>query len=552
MSDVEPHLRRAALAASAMLGAAVGLLSEWVSDTPATVWVPDLAVGLTFFGCGLIATERRPHNRYGLLMVATGLAWFLPNFASVQAGGLAWLAWLASHSVYLHRGPLIQLMVTFPTGRPTSRLALGIVVLGYLSALGRSWSEDLVVVPLALLVLALAIVDQQRSRGPSRRARSVGLRSLALVTFVLVGGAAVRLSFDGHTALTVTRWVVEVALCVMVVYLLVSLLGDRWERAEVTDLVVELGTAPSDRLRVDLARALGDPGLEIAYWVPDQAVWVDSGGRTLALPRADSGHAVTPVEGADGPLAALVHDPAVLDDQGLLNDVRAAAALSAANARLQAQVRERVAELTLSRRRLLDAADEERQRLEQRLHEGARSRLETLAQTVAEARSESRGPETVARLAAVDTELAETLTDLTLLGRSLHPRELSDLGFGGALRALAARSPFPVSVSFDDDAADQTPAVAAAAAYYICSEALANSIKHARATSARIAVSTSNGHLTLEVADDGAGGADSAGGSGLRGLVDRVETLGGSLTITSLPGAGTRLAARIPLAPRAG
>ena len=113
-------------------------------------------------------------------------------------------------------------------------------------------------------------------------------------------------------------------------------------------------------------------------------------------------------------------------------------------------------------------------------------------------------------------------------------------------------SPFPVSVSFDDDAADQTPAVAAAAAYYICSEALANSIKHARATSARIAVSTSNGHLTLEVADDGAGGADSAGGSGLRGLVDRVETLGGSLTITSLPGAGTRLAARIPLAPRAG
>ena len=378
MSDVEPHLRRAALAASAMLGAAVGLLSEWVSDTPATVWVPDLAVGLTFFGCGLIATERRPHNRYGLLMVATGLAWFLPNFASVQAGGLAWLAWLASHSVYLHRGPLIQLMVTFPTGRPTSRLALGIVVLGYLSALGRSWSEDLVVVPLALLVLALAIVDQQRSRGPSRRARSVGLRSLALVTFVLVGGAAVRLSFDGHTALTVTRWVVEVALCVMVVYLLVSLLGDRWERAEVTDLVVELGTAPSDRLRVDLARALGDPGLEIAYWVPDQAVWVDSGGRTLALPRADSGHAVTPVEGADGPLAALVHDPAVLDDRGLLNDVRAAAALSAANARLQAQVRERVAELALSRRRLLDAADEERQRLEQRLHEGARSRLRPL------------------------------------------------------------------------------------------------------------------------------------------------------------------------------
>ena len=111
---------------------------------------------------------------------------------------------------------------------------------------------------------------------------------------------------------------------------------------------------------------------------------------------------------------------------------------------------------------------------------------------------------------------------------------------------MAARSPFPVAVTIDDDLGDPPPAVAAAA-YYVCSEALANSSKHARATGAQITVSTSNGHLTLEVADDGAGGADSAGGSGLRGLTDRVETLGGSLTVTSPPRAGTRLAARIPL-----
>ena len=99
MSDLEQRLRRAAVATSAVLGAAVGLLSESVTDAAATVWVPDLAVGLAFVGCGLIATERRPNNHYGMLMVATGLAWFLPNFASVQPGWLAWPGWPATRCI---------------------------------------------------------------------------------------------------------------------------------------------------------------------------------------------------------------------------------------------------------------------------------------------------------------------------------------------------------------------------------------------------------------------------------------------------------------------
>lgn len=545
MSDEEHRYRPAIVATSAVLTAALGPPSEWASEvTDPAVWVMDLAVGWTFVACGLIAAQRRPGSGLGPLMLAIGGAWFLPNFGSVQVGVPAWLA---HHALYLYRGPLIHLLVTFPTGRPTSPLSRTAVALGYLSALGWVWAEDRIAVPLAVLLLTMAVVDRRRLRGPIRRARLVGVEALGLTTLALAGGSVARLLVADDQVLTATRWIAEVVLCLVPVWLLVSLLTARWERATVTDLVVEMSTAPSDRLRDDLARALGDPGLEIAYWMPSRAAWVDFTGRALNLPEEDSGRAVTRVDGADGPLAALVHNPAVLDDQGLLADVQAAAGLAAANAKLQAQVRDRVVELTRSRRRLLEAADEERQRLEQRLYDGTRRRLEILAQTVASARSGPRGPETAARLALVDAELNETLTDLTLLGRGLHPRELGDLGFAGALRALAVRSPLRATVTVEDDASTPPDAVAAAA-YYVCSEALANSGKHARAAAVRIEVTTSDGHLTVEVADEGEGGADSAGGSGLRGLIDRVETLGGSLTITSPPGVGTRLTARIPLA----
>jgi signal transduction histidine kinase len=248
------------------------------------------------------------------------------------------------------------------------------------------------------------------------------------------------------------------------------------------------------------------------------------------------------VERDGQPLAVLVHDAAVLGDPGLAEAVAAAAGMAAANARLQAEVRSRLAEIAASRRRILTAADEERGRLERRLRDGAQQRLGELAQALRLARQPATGQATAGRIARAELQLARTQEDLGRLARGLHPRQLSGQGLGAALAALAGD--FPLRVDLAVPVTATSPAVAACV-YFVCSEALANVAKHASASAAQISVTRQAGAVTVEVADDGAGGADPRG-RGIRGLADRVETLGGTLTVTSAPGRGTRLTAVIP------
>ena len=243
------------------------------------------------------------------------------------------------------------------------------------------------------------------------------------------------------------------------------------------------------------------------------------------------------------PLAVLVHDPAVLGDPGLVEAVSSAARLAAANARLQAEVRASLAEIAASRRRILAAADEERGRLERRLRDGAQRRLGDLAQTLRLARQSAAGPGTAERIARAELQLARTREELSRLARGLHPPQLAEQGLAAALAALA--KDFPLRVDLAVPVTGTSPAVGACA-YFVCSEALANVAKHASATKVRISVTARAGGITVEVADDGAGGADPGRGSGIRGLADRVETLGGTLTVASPRGGGTRLTAVIP------
>jgi signal transduction histidine kinase len=149
-----------------------------------------------------------------------------------------------------------------------------------------------------------------------------------------------------------------------------------------------------------------------------------------------------------------------------------------------------------------------------------------------------------APLAHAERRLASTIAELEELGRGLHPRLLSERGLGGALAELAQRSVLPVEVSV---ASSRLPQELEAAVYFICSEALANAAKHASATKVSIQVAAGDGELSVRVADHGRGGADAARGSGLRGLADRVEALGGELRIESPSGGGSLIAARLPL-----
>ncbi|MGZ4270554.1 MAG: PAS domain-containing sensor histidine kinase [Solirubrobacteraceae bacterium] len=207
------------------------------------------------------------------------------------------------------------------------------------------------------------------------------------------------------------------------------------------------------------------------------------------------------------------------------------------------------AELAASRVRIVQAADEARRRLERDLHDGAQQRLVSLALVLRMARARlDTDPGTARRLLdGAGEELEQALAELRELARGIHPAVLSERGLPAALSLLAERSPFPVTVTetFDDE---PPPAAVEAAAYYVASEALANAAKHAGPCSAAIRVARDGDVLTIEIRDDGRGGATRDGGSGLRGLADRVEALRGSLEIDSPPGEGTIVRARLPFA----
>jgi signal transduction histidine kinase len=531
-----------------LAGVAVGLTAEWVGfgwGDPRH-WIPDLAVGWSFIGCGLIAARQRSESRCGPLMVATGFTWFVGNFAQV---GVAAVAWLAAHTVYLHRGPLVQLVLTYPSGRPGSRLVRAAVAVGYAAAvITPIWRSAGATILLAALLLAVCARDYIRAVGRARRARLIALQATAGLSSVLAATAAARLLLPPGDVSGPSLLVYELALGVLAGSLLAGLLVAPWQRAAVADLVVELGEARSGTLRGELSRALGDPSLEIGYWLPDRAVFIDAEGRPLTPPELGSGRSMTVLEREGQPVAALVHDPAVLEDPGLLEAVASATQLAAANAQLRADVQARVEELAASRRRILEARDEGRRRLERRLRDGAEARLGALAVTLRRGQRTATSQQTSDQIVGAQDQLVRTLEELRRLAQGLHPRELSEHGLEGALAALAEDLLLPVELKITRT---QLPERVAAAAYFICAEALTNTAKHAAAVHVAIAVTVSGGRVRVEIADDGVGGADPARGSGLRGLADRVEAFGGTLQVESAPGHGTRLVAEIPLGDKA-
>jgi signal transduction histidine kinase len=205
--------------------------------------------------------------------------------------------------------------------------------------------------------------------------------------------------------------------------------------------------------------------------------------------------------------------------------------------------------LAASRARVVATADETRRRIERDLHDGIQQRLVSLGLELRMAQSEvaSVAPESSQELSRIAEDLKGAIDDLREMSRGIHPAVLSEGGLGPALRTLARRSAVPVDLELG--AEDRLPAPVEVAAYYVISEALTNTVKHARASHARVVVQQRDGVLSLSVGDDGVGGAEPARGSGLIGLRDRVEALGGSIQVTSHSGKGTVIAVELPLRP---
>jgi signal transduction histidine kinase len=528
------------------IGILLGVLAEATAFDPSDPvrWIPDLVVGWTFMACGLVTGLRAPHRLAGVLMVATGFTWFSGNFAN---GGIPVIAWLASAALFLHRGPLVHLILSYPDGRLASTAANVAVGAGYGAALVPSlWDGPWGAVVMSALVLPVAVPAHARAVGRARRLRLLAMSAALTLCLAVVGGVVARAASSSSSVSLAALLVYEAALCAIAVGLCIGLVLEPWRRGEVADLIVELGSARGPTVRSELARALQDPSLQVGYWVAELGSFVDAEGRRLDLPRGSPDRSTTFLQREGEPGAVIVHDPAALDDPRILEAVTAAAHLGAVNARLQAELRRRVMELEASRRRIVEAEDEERRQLEQRLSRGAERGLVELVEELRGILPSTTSPardrvDQAARL------LQATLADLRRLGQGLRPRILEEQGLTTALEALAALSPVPVQVRADVLAGAVPPQIETAL-YYLCAEGLANVAKHASASTAVVSVSCEGDRVRLSVADDGVGGAHLAPGSGLDGLQHRIAELGGTLRVTSSPGAGTTLAAEMPLA----
>jgi signal transduction histidine kinase len=344
-------------------------------------------------------------------------------------------------------------------------------------------------------------------------------------------------------------WLQITALIALPLTLVAGLLKARLAHASVGDLVLRLERAPPEAIQDELARALEDPTLEVALWLPERGGYVDASGRPVSLPEDDRHRSITFLEHDGEPLAALVHDRSLDDDPSLVEAAGAAARLALENARLQAELHAQLGKVTESRARIVAAADEERRRIERDLHDGAQQRLVALALELRSAQDRlGHGDDQAVDelLADAVAELQGAVTDLRELARGIHPAILTEGGLSAALESLAARSPVPVQLDASLDG--RLPSNVEATAYFVASEALANVAKHAQAHAATVAARHTNGTLVIEVEDDGVGGAHLDGGSGLRGLVDRVEAQGGSLSIESPERGGSRIVGEIPCA----
>ena len=532
----------------------IALLANWIT--------------VSYVLCGLFAWWRRPESRFGPLMVAAGFV----NFVST-------LSWTTNDLTFTFGQALdlvppvifMHVFLAFPSGRLRGPFERAFVVSAYAAAivlqvvrmsLGGFGPENLLEISanenpsllwlrIALLTMcafclvgaALLLLRRRGARRPLRPMFVLLLDAFAL-GLVMIAALFVSASFNGP-AVQQIRWATFATLGIAPLVFLAALLNARLARSAVGDLALELDADPAPvDLRDSLARALSDPSLELAYWLPEYGVYVDLDGRPIELPSLE-GRSTTLIDRDGKHVAAVIHDPALEDEPELLRGVEAVAGIALENGRLHAELRARLEELRGSRARIVEAAQHERQLLERNLHDGAQQRLIALSLQLSRLEARIDGDsEMKVGLDQARREIAASLGELREIAQGLHPAVVSGHGLAVALEQLAARAPVHVDLNVDVDG--RLPEPLEVAAYYVVAESLANVAKHAKAEAASVDVHTDEGELVVQIVDDGIGGADSERGSGIRGLADRVEALNGRLRVWTPRGGGTRVRAEIP------
>jgi signal transduction histidine kinase len=563
-SQTRSVLRDPVFLAPVVVGA--GLAVGWLgadAGVSGTRVGADIALSWALVAASLVALERARWHQARVLLAAAA-------FALLAAD----LQWSSSHVLWtagflleaLWGALLVHVVLTFPEGRAWSVAARATIAGAYAATFGGQLvgafvlpdsrdvlsvaahqpvadavdrAQGILGIAVALTVLVLLLGRLRVLRGPARRAQAPLLAATALTVPATVLWLA-WVSATGESAPTLET-IGRIASLLVPLGVVAGIVWSRLRRREASDLVVDLRTTGATSLRERLARALGDPTLDLVYRL-DDGRYVDASGHPLELPQGPD-RAITLVTAQGDEVAALVHDPALLDEPALVESVRATAGLVLENERLAAEVRAQLTEVRASRARIVAATDAERRRIERNLHDGAQQRLVTLSIALGLAASRDDAADSKALSSAQD-EVEEAIAELRELARGIHPTLLREQGLEAAVEALARRTPLPVTVKGSVE--DRLPDAIELAAYFLVSEALTNVVKHASASEATVRLEREAATLRVAVADDGVGGAHAAADSGLAGLRDRLEALDANLVVESEPGRGTSIRTEIP------
>lgn len=564
-----------------LVGLACGVGAVWLNvhaiDPQASLIAAGgrVMVSWAFMVVGLIVWRRQPANRLGVILTVAGLLWLAPalmdanNDAVYTAGRV--LANLAA--------PAFFSLLSFPTGWLENALDRALVVASAVwgtvltavtatlaptppgpgpvnlvafvddPAIGRAADMVLAIVGAALGVgVAVALWRRWRAATRPQRRELSPVIVAASASTAWWSLTAVVSTAQPDTRVTQGMLVVSyVLLANLAVAFLVGLVRARVIAGRmVSGVVARLAMPSSGRdLRRLLAEGLGDPSLELAYPVADGDLLVNADGQAVELPGTTDRTAM-PIELDGHVVAVIIYDTAVDRTGRTVESTGAAAALALENARLQAELRAQVAEVTASRARIADAADDTRRRIDLTLRTGVREELQAAVERLMRARPDLT-PGSDARdnvddaLARVETAMASLRT----LSRTIHPPHLAEGGLPRAVEALAEGCALPSTVH--SVPLERFRAPVETAAYVVVAEGLANAARHSHASAVDVALWVEGEELVVEVRDDGIGSADGDRGTGLATLSDRVAVLGGHLAVRSPVGVGTVLRARLPL-----
>lgn len=523
---------------------------------------------------GLIAWLRRPSNGTGFLIVFAGLMVLVGGVANTEVPVL--LA-IGSVGATLALPATVHLLLAFPTGRLRDRQSRMIVVALYATSLVLQMPEYLldpegpyppfaiadapaivaatgtvqtIVATGVMIVVAIILLGRLRRADAVHRRVLVPLFTCGIFTVLFLPLIAIALDRVFHVD-PMVRGMLQftVVAGIPIAFALGLLRGGFARTGELEELGTWLGAANMSRqpLVAALARTLGDPSLRLYFWSEDHVEFLDSEGRAApdAVP-TDPRRGWREITLDDRAVGAIEYDASLLTDSELEHTAGRIVAIAIDRERLTADLRASQRALMRSRERIVEAADRERRRIARDLHDGLQVQLVLLA-LEAQQIGTAPAPTVRERATQLRVDLDAAAAEARTLVRELVPAALVERGLSAAAEDLTDRMPIPTL--FDSDVRDGGLSnLVETTIYFVLAEALANVVKHARASNVRVHLTLDDARLRLDVEDDGVGGASMEAGSGLRGLTDRVEAIGGTISVSSSPGLGTRVRAEVPCA----